>query len=46
VEYQSEPTDLVAGVNLLPVKTEKLTRYVVVGGPATLPAYKKENSGK
>ncbi len=30
-EYQSEPTDLVHGVNLVPIKTEKHTRYVVVG---------------
>jgi RNA polymerase sigma factor (sigma-70 family) len=44
-EYQSEPTDLVAGVNLVPIKTEKLTRYVVVGGPTTVPAYKKDNPG-
>jgi hypothetical protein len=32
-EYQSEPTDLVAGVNVVPIKTETLTRHVVVGGP-------------
>ena len=32
-EYQSEPTDLVAGVNLIAVKTEKQTRYVPVGAP-------------
>jgi hypothetical protein len=25
-EYQSEATDLVAGANLVPIKTEKLTR--------------------
>ena len=36
-EYQSEPTDLVAGVNLVPIKTEKLTRYVVIGGPTVRP---------
>jgi hypothetical protein len=45
-EYQSEPTDLVAGVNLVPVKTEKLTRYVVVGGPTTRPYKKAEANGK
>ena len=32
-EYQSEPTDLVAGVNLVPIKTDKLTRYAPVGAP-------------
>jgi hypothetical protein len=32
-EYQSSPIDLVQGVNLVPIKTEKLTRYVVVGAP-------------
>ncbi len=44
-EYQSEPTDLVKGVNLVPIKTEKLTRYVVVGEPGSLAAYKKETQG-
>jgi len=44
-EYRSEPTDLVAGVNLVPIKTEKLTRYVVVGGPTTVPVYKKVTRG-
>ncbi len=32
-EYQSEPTDLVRGVNLVPIKVGDVTRYVVVGGP-------------
>ena len=44
-EYQSEPTDLVAGVNLVPVRVGELTRYVVVGQPPMLPAYKKEGAG-
>jgi RNA polymerase sigma factor (sigma-70 family) len=44
-EYQSEPTDLVAGVNLVPVKTEKLTRYVVIGAPAMVRTYKKDDKG-
>jgi hypothetical protein len=43
-EYQSEATDLVAGVNLVPIKTEKLTRYVVLGGP-TMGPYHKNNPG-
>jgi hypothetical protein len=34
-EYRSEPIGLVAGVNLVPIKTDKLTRYVVVGSPVT-----------
>jgi hypothetical protein len=41
--YQSEPTDLVAGVNLLPIKTEKMTRYVVIGAPTTVRPYKKDS---
>jgi hypothetical protein len=32
-EYQSEPMDLVPGVNLVPIKAGKLTRYVAVGSP-------------
>jgi hypothetical protein len=45
-EYQSDPTDLVAGVNLVPVKTEKLTRYVVIGGPTLLPSNTRDRSGR
>jgi hypothetical protein len=41
-EYASEPTDLVHGVNLLPVKTETGTRYVVVGAPPLRKPYQKE----
>jgi hypothetical protein len=41
-EYQSEPTNLVAGVNVVPIKTEKLVRYVAVGGPTMIRLYKKE----
>jgi RNA polymerase sigma factor (sigma-70 family) len=40
-DYQSEPTDLVAGVNLVPVKTEKATRYVVIGTPTRVAAYRR-----
>jgi G8 domain len=36
-EYSSKPTDLVAGVNLIPIEAGRLTRYVVVGGPSRLP---------
>jgi hypothetical protein len=43
-EYQSDPTELVRGVNLIPVKTEGLTRYVVVGGPTLLPPAKADSS--
>lgn len=32
-EYRSEPTDLVPGVNLVPVKAGKQIRYVPVGSP-------------
>jgi hypothetical protein len=39
--YQSEPTDLVPGVNLVAIKTGNLTRYVVLGAPKMKkPAYK------
>ena len=44
-DYQSEPTDLVAGVNLVPIKTDKRTRYVPVGAPTMLPPYKKGEAG-
>ena len=40
-DYQSEPADLVASVNLIAVKTEKQTRYVPVGAP-TSRAYQKD----
>jgi RNA polymerase sigma factor (sigma-70 family) len=43
-EYQSAPTDLVPGVNLIPIKTDKLTRYVVVGAPPQR-RVDKENAG-
>jgi hypothetical protein len=42
-EYQSEPTDLTPGVNLVPVQAERLTRHVVVGGPTLLPPAKSDN---
>jgi hypothetical protein len=35
-DYQSAPTDLVAGVNLIPVEAESVTRYVIVGAPRTI----------
>jgi hypothetical protein len=44
-DYQSEPTDLVGGVNLVQIKTEKLTRYVVVGQPVAAPMYRKDARG-
>ena len=44
-EYQSEPMDLVAGVNLVPIKTDKLTRYVPVGAPANRP-YQKDKASR
>jgi hypothetical protein len=31
-------------VNLVPIKTEKQTRYLVVGAPATVRLYDKEDS--
>jgi hypothetical protein len=40
-EYQSEATDLTPGVNLVPIRTEKLVRYLAVGSPPALPTYKK-----
>ena len=45
-DYQSEPTDLTAGVNLVPIQTGKLTRYVPVGAPTMLPPAKKEAGGE
>jgi hypothetical protein len=44
-EYQSEPTDLVRGVNLVPIKTGKLTRHLVVGAPAVRRPYKDASRG-
>jgi hypothetical protein len=44
-EYQSEPTDLVAGVNLVPIKTEHQTRYVVLGAPTMRRLYQKDDPG-
>jgi hypothetical protein len=41
--FQSEPTDLVAGVNLVRIETGKLTRYLPVGAPVSVRPYKKEN---
>jgi hypothetical protein len=32
-EYRSDPVNLTPGVNLIPIKTEKLTRYVLIGSP-------------
>jgi RNA polymerase sigma factor (sigma-70 family) len=43
-EHQSEPTDLVPGVNLVPIRTEKQTRHVVVGAPPTR-RYKQGEAG-
>lgn len=44
-EYQSEPADLVAGVNLVPIKTDKHTRFVVVGAPPQRHVYRDRESG-
>ena len=35
-EYRSEPTDLVPGVNLIPIKAGTHTRHVAVGSPKTV----------
>ena len=32
-EYRSDPVDLVPGVNLVAIKTDKLTRYALIGSP-------------
>jgi hypothetical protein len=46
-EYQSAPTDLVRGVNLVRIQTGKLTRYVVVGAPSMrAPDKKYDTRGK
>jgi hypothetical protein len=45
-EFQSEATDLVAGMNLVPIKTEKLAGYVVLGGPTMRPYHKNNPGGK
>jgi hypothetical protein len=37
-EYGSRPTDLIHGVHLIPLETEKGNRYVVVGTPVPLPS--------
>ena len=34
-EYRSEPTDLVPGVNVVPIKVGNVTRHVVVGRPSS-----------
>jgi hypothetical protein len=44
-EFQSTPTDLVKGINLVPIKTGDVTRHVVIGSPSMGPKYKKENPG-
>jgi hypothetical protein len=44
-EYQSEPIDLVHGVNLVPIKAGTQVRHVVIGSPRMLPA-KKTSAGK
>lgn len=36
-EYHSEPTDLVEGVNLIPIQVGAVTRYLPVGGPIQQP---------
>ncbi len=36
-KYQSEPVDLSPGVNLIPIKTPSMTRYVLVGSPTQRP---------
>jgi hypothetical protein len=43
-DYQSEPADLGAGVNLVPIQTETLTRYVVVGEPGRVPYPSRKGS--
>ena len=40
-EYQSEPTDLENGLNLVSIKIGQVTRYVVVGSPGRERPYKK-----
>lgn len=45
-EYRSEPTDLVKGVNLVPIKVGTLTRYLPVGAPTTLRTAKTDRYGK
>jgi hypothetical protein len=45
-EYQSEPMDLRPGVNLVPVQTDKLTRYVVVGIPPMRRLYTRKDAGR
>jgi RNA polymerase sigma factor (sigma-70 family) len=44
-DYQSEPTNLVRGVNVVPVRTGRLTRYVVVGAPTMVRPYKRDEPG-
>jgi hypothetical protein len=44
-EYASEPTDLVRGVNLLPIRVGKLTRYLAVSAPTMRHPYQKNDAG-
>jgi hypothetical protein len=44
-EYQSEPTDLEKGVNVVPIRVGSLTRHVVVGHLPLLPPADKEKAG-
>jgi hypothetical protein len=43
--YQSEPTDLGPGINLVPIKVGERTRYVAVGAATTQYQDKKTGSG-
>ena len=45
-EYQSAPTDLAAGVNLVPVRTGTLTRYLPVGAPPIRRMYQQTGAGQ
>ncbi|HET6249265.1 MAG TPA: G8 domain-containing protein [Tepidisphaeraceae bacterium] len=42
--YHSAPTDLVAGVNLIPIETGTGTRYLPVGSPVQKKAYSSRGS--
>jgi hypothetical protein len=42
-EYRSEPTDLVSGVNLIPIEVGKQTRFLPVGSPNRGRDYKKDS---
>jgi hypothetical protein len=42
-DYQSEPTDLENGVNLIPIRIGDMTRYLPVGAPTRERTYPKES---